>query len=261
MTHTATGHPDHASLAALTVRLFGSPRIRCGDVRLEHSISQQTMLLLAVLVTHKDEVFGRAELAFSLWPDLPESDARATLRRHVYLLHQALPRRRNDWIDCDTRSIRWTAGSQTWVDSVEFEQLSELPGHLEAAAKLYTADFAPYLEHEWIEATRERLRRRVCRVLERLIEQKIAGDDTLSALHCAEELLRHDPWREDAVRQLLTLRYRAGDRAGALAYYRRFCERLRAEFDVEPMPETVACCQAIVRGTACGESPRTACVA
>ena len=57
------------------------------------------------------------------------------------------------------------------------------------------------------------------------------------------------------MRQLLTLRYRAGDRAGALAYYRRFCERLRAEFDVEPMPETVACCQAIVRGTACRREP------
>ena len=33
------------------------------------------------------------------------------------------------------------------------------------------------------------------------------------------------------------LRFNAGDRAGALAYYRRFCQRLGSEFGVEPMPD------------------------
>jgi DNA-binding SARP family transcriptional activator len=216
-------------------------------MRLDRSVSAQTMLLLAMLVTRQDE-FNYAELAASLWPELSDVDARAALRRHVDLLQQALPRRRGGWIACDLRHIRWAALDETWVDSVAFEQLSEQAEHLEAAAKLYTAEFAPYLDHAWVDSMRERLRHRICRVLEQLVEQKLAAGDSLDALRYAEEFLRRDPWREDALRRLLALRFHAGDRAGALAYYRRFCERLRAEFGVEPMPETVACYEAIVRG-------------
>jgi DNA-binding SARP family transcriptional activator len=72
----------------------------------------------------------------------------------------------------------------------------------------------------------------------------------VNALEYVEQLLVHDPWREDALRDLLTLRFNAGDRAGALAYYRAFCKRLGAEFGVDPMPETVKCVEAIARGYA-----------
>jgi DNA-binding SARP family transcriptional activator len=130
----------------------------------------------------------------------------------------------------------------------EFERLSQIPEALESAANLYVGEFVPYLEHEWIVAFRERLRRRACRVLEQLIKQKSASGDIVGALNYTEELLAHDPWREDALRQLMLLRFRVSDRAGALAYYRGFRERLRAEFDVDPMPETVKCHEMILVG-------------
>ena len=67
-----------------------------------------------------------------------------------------------------------------------------------------------------------------------------ASATTPLAIAYAQEMLRCDPWREDAVRHLIRLRRQAGDRAGALVEYERFAERLRAEIDVDPMPETVA---------------------
>ena len=73
--------------------------------------------------------------------------------------------------------------------------------------------------------------------------------DRSAALEYVEQLLGHHPWREDALRDLLMLRFNAGDRAGALAYYRRFCQPLGSEFGVEPMPETVKCFESISSGS------------
>ncbi len=231
------------------VQLLGPPRIHCGAVRLESRISSQTFLLFTMLVTRKDDTLSRDEVAFTLWPDLGESDARAALRRHLYRLQQALlSAGPSSWIAGDARTVGLRAPGETWVDVAEFERLSEVPETFEAAANLYAGEFAPYLDHEWALAVRDRLRRRFCRVLEQLIMQKSSQGDTRGALHYAEQLLLQDPWREDVLRRLMVLRFLVGDRAGALAYFRRFRERLRTEFDVEPMPETIACYQNVARG-------------
>ena len=86
-------------------------------------------------------------------------------------------------------------------------------------------------------------------MLELLIAQCRANGDRSGALEYVEQLLGHDPWREDALRDLILLRFNAGDRAGALAYYRRFFQRLGSEFGVEPMPETVKCFESISNGS------------
>jgi predicted ATPase len=60
-------------------------------------------------------------------------------------------------------------------------------------------------------------------------------------------VLSSDPWREDALRALVAVRYESGDAAGALAEYDRFTKRLRDELAIAPMPETVAIRQLILR--------------
>lgn len=233
-------------------RLLGRPRIYCGDVRLESCLSRQTLLLFAMLVTRKEEILSRDEVAFTLWPDLAESDARAALRRHLYRLQQALPAAApGAWVACGTKTVSWRPAGETWVDVAEFERLGARPESLEPAAQLYAGEFLPQFDHEWALAVRERLRRRACRVLDELIRQKASGGDTLGAVHYAQELFLQDPWREDTLRQLMVLRFCAGDRAGALAYYREFRKRLQSELGVDPMPETVRCHENI----ACGYLP------
>jgi tetratricopeptide (TPR) repeat protein len=46
----------------------------------------------------------------------------------------------------------------------------------------------------------------------------------------------------------MSVRYEAGDRAGALAAFTQFAERMRDEMDAEPMAETTALREAILRG-------------
>jgi DNA-binding SARP family transcriptional activator len=74
-------------------------------------------------------------------------------------------------------------------------------------------------------------------------------------LRYVELLLGADPWREDALRELMLLRYRLGDRAGALSYFRDFSGRLKSEFDADPMPETMRCRELIARGAQPYERP------
>jgi DNA-binding SARP family transcriptional activator len=172
------------------------------------------------------------------------------LRRHLYNIQQALPQSPRPWLDCGAKTISWGACEETYVDVSEFERLSETPETFGQAAKIYAGDFLPRIDHEWVSTLRERLRRRACRVLQQLISHCWSNGEKVKALEYVEQLLLHDPWREDALRYLLTLRFHAGDRAGALAYYRGFCKRLGSELGVDPMPETIKCVEAITRGYA-----------
>ena len=56
-----------------------------------------------------------------------------------------------------------------------------------------------------------------------------------------------DSLREDALRRLMSLRYAAGDRSGALADFEAFNRHVREELDTDPMPETIALREAIRR--------------
>ena len=55
------------------------------------------------------------------------------------------------------------------------------------------------------------------------------------------------------MRRIVALRYESGDAAGAISEYRTFESRLREEMGVDPMPETVALAERVVRGDIAGE--------
>lgn len=234
----------------IRIQLLGRPRIFCEQNDAEILLQPQTLLVFAMLALSKCEMLSREDIAFTLWPDESEEEARGKLRRHIYRLQQALPASVRPFLVCDARTASWKNDPGTYVDVCEFLRLSESDASLDAAAKIYTGDFLPRIDHEWATTIREQLHRRACRVLERLIAQSRQSADRYQALEYVAKLLELDPWREDAMRDLMMLRFEVGDRAGALASYRSFQQRLRCEFDVDPMPETVKCLHLIARGQA-----------
>ena len=92
----------------------------------------------------------------------------------------------------------------------------------------------------WIFFERERLRNRFFENLGRLIRHHRARQNYSRAILHAQQILQYDAMREDVVRELIMLRFEAGDRVGALQEYRRFEQQLRTEMDVPPMVETQA---------------------
>jgi predicted ATPase/DNA-binding SARP family transcriptional activator len=206
--------------------------------------------LLAWLVLHRRAPLSRESLAFAFWPDLAEEDAKGDLRRHLYYLTKALPPRNGEpWLIADKKTVAWNASADATIDIVEFERLAAVDSALEDAVRLYRGPFLEGVEDEWVEPERERFKSLAEAALLKLIVRH-ADDDPARAIAFAQQLLRVDPWREDALRSLMTLRHRSGDRAGALHEFHEFAARLRKDLDVSPMPETTAVFESIANATA-----------
>jgi DNA-binding SARP family transcriptional activator len=235
--------------APVRINLFGSAAVTCGGRRIDRRLAESTLLVLARLVTRPGWTHRRDELAFELWPDRSEPEARASLRRHLYVLHNELPAAAAAHFEATVKTIAWHA-RDAWVDVNEFIRLTETADDVEAAVYLYGGDFLAHVDHDWANGLREALHRRYCRALERSIERRRSGDDVIGSLRYIEALLQADPWREDMLREQMLLRARIGDRAGALAAYDRFRRRMICELAATPMAETVARRDAIAAGNA-----------
>jgi len=237
--------PVPATDARIVGRLLGGIDVRVDGRRIDTRLPPASLTVLAFLLVHAGETLRRDDVAFELWPDATESDAKATLRRNLYILQRSLPDPAAPFVRCDKRTIECPDPAVAWIDVARFEPSSERPESLEEAAELYRGDFAPRLEHEWAISLREFLRKRSIRVLESLLARYGERDDDRAIVRYGERLLEIDPWREDVLCGTMLARFRLGDRAGAMRSYGAFRTNLVSELGVEPMPETRARFEAI----------------
>jgi DNA-binding SARP family transcriptional activator/tetratricopeptide (TPR) repeat protein len=222
---------------SVRLRLFGSPRCAVRDE--PHKIASprpRVIALLALVAAHAPEPYDRDALAFALWPDDPETDARGKLRRCVYATREVFPRDADPLL-ADHRSIGLNH-AQMWCDVAAFETARKA-GALTTAVALYTGPLVAESADEPIVVERERLQAAFMDASAALLKlAQVAGDDD-RAFELASQMHAVDPWREDIVRALMQLRATSGDRAGALSLFDRFAQRLRADMNVDPMAETV----------------------
>ena len=229
----------HAPSRLLEVHLFGEPRFYADGALRAVSVPPKAILLLCVLALKADQPLDRIKLAYTLWPDDAEDEAKGKLRRHLHLLGRAiaLGDAPSQLIASNT-TITWKTDGPCSVDVAEFERLSRAEDNLEVAVALYTGELLPNFYEEWLEAPRRRLRDLQLQNLLKLAERYADRDDFPKTLEFARAALRIDPWREDALRFALQARALLGDRSGAMQEYAQFVTRLREEFDTEPLPET-----------------------
>jgi DNA-binding SARP family transcriptional activator len=233
------------------VRLFGQANVTWAGVPIKFARRSTTLAMLALLVLARGKPLSRESLAFTLFPDVDEPAALAELRRYLYLVHKALPPREGDpWIVADADVVRWNPSAGAFVDVLEFERLSANAATQAQAVELYAGDLLEDVYDDWVLAERERLRTRYLDVLAESLERYRAARAHGAAIACAKRILSADPWREDTLRALVTVRYESGDTSGALAEYEQFVKRLRDELAIAPMPETVAVRRSIVRNEA-----------
>src|SRR5687768_15913373 len=92
--------------ATLHIRLLGELDMRLGDRSLPALESSRTESLLAYLLLHRDAPQPRQRLAFVLWPDSTEPQARTNLRHVLHKLRRALPDA-DRYLDIGPRTLRW----------------------------------------------------------------------------------------------------------------------------------------------------------
>jgi predicted ATPase/DNA-binding SARP family transcriptional activator/predicted negative regulator of RcsB-dependent stress response len=199
------------------------------------------------MLLHHDREIARDTMAFSLWPDVSEDEARANLRRALYLLQRWLPDQSEPWFFANRRYVQWNAGARYTFDVETYESF-EQQGRLADAAALYTGDLLDGVEDEWIVAERERLRNKQLDVLRRLTGQLRDSGDVAGAIAAAQQALVIDPWQESFVRELIQLRALSGDRAAAIREYRSFEDALRREMNAAPERETTEVLERVTSG-------------
>lgn len=240
----------------LRIHLLGALRLSYQDQTLKFSALPKTLPLWAYLLLNSGKPLPRPLLAYTLWPDVNETEARSNLRRHLYELRRVLPSAPDDcpWLLADTTTVQWNAHAPYWLDVDEFVRRhaasQEQPAGLADAVQIYGGDLLPEVDEEWLFLERERLRTLFYADLTRLLTHHRTRQEYGQAIAYAQQLLQHDPLREDVVRELMTLCHMVGDRASALQTYQTFTTRLRTELDAPPMPETSALYDNLLHQTA-----------
>jgi DNA-binding SARP family transcriptional activator/tetratricopeptide (TPR) repeat protein len=230
----------------LRLRLLGDVAVQRGDGPPEAFGSSRLQSMVAFLVLHRGAPQPRERLAFLLWSDSTDKQARSNLRKLLYVLRRTLPEA-DGLVEVTHSTLQWRPGAPAEVDVVVFEDAlaaarragDEAAGrrHLDRAVSAYGGPLLPSSYEDWVLAERDRLHAGAVEALERLLA--LAESDTDDgALRYGEELLRLEPLRESAYRQLMRLRARRGERAEALRVYRA-CEAVLArELGVAPSERT-----------------------
>jgi predicted ATPase/DNA-binding SARP family transcriptional activator len=229
------------TMPALHLSLFGIPRFVYEGSEHRFIAPPRALPLLAYILLQRGRIIPREVAANAIWPDDTEADALAKFRRHLHYIKRSLPgSSSHTWIHVTSKTVAWNESAPYQLDVCEFEQLSASASSRAAAVELYRDDLYPSCVDEWIEYERERLRNLQLTNLEMLIKDCRQNGLYAEGAGYARRLLMMDPWREDAVRALMRFRSETGDRSGAIAEYEKFAERLSADLQVDPMPETLA---------------------
>jgi len=245
-------------MATFHVRLLGGLQVERGGYVVPIG-PPRVRELLAYLFLERHGPLSRAHLAYQLWPDSSEGQARTNLRQTLHQLRRLLPESER-WLVLDGQDLRWRGEATVESDVARFErQLAvalaareaddlELERRsLAAAVEAYRGDLLPELYAAWIEAHRARLHEACAHALERLAGVAMRQRDDTGAVDFAQRLIRHEPLAEAPYRLLMQLHERCGERAKALHAFHTCATVFRRELGVEPAPETRALRDRLVR--------------
>lgn len=240
---------------SLNIYLLGSFNLVYDDDPLSTiNSSPRLQSLLAYLLLHRDTPQSRQHLAYQLWPASSESQARTNLRKLFLQLRRALPDA-DEFLAFDNQTIQWRPDSSFTADVTE---ISSLLGALRKnpleedalihLSDLYRGQLLPNCYDDWIVPIREQLHQDVVAALDRLVTLLENQRQYEEGIRYSQRLLTLEPVDEKSYQRLIRLYMLNGDRAKAVATYQTCVNVLAQELGVEPLPETEALHQQLLRG-------------
>ena len=231
----------------LRLQLLGGVQLSATDGRdLRPLLGRPKRLaLLAYLAAREGGGFVRRDtLTALLWPEMDQAAARKAVRQALYVLRNDLGEDLFDTAGDDEVRVLPEA---CWCDVPAFLDAVRT-GRQEEALELYRGDLMPAFFvpdggagfERWLEEERGRLRTLASKAAWDLAEgaERNRKSGPASTFGRQALSLTHDD--ETALRRLIALLDRMGDRAGALRAYETFARRLKEEFGDEPSAESRA---------------------
>lgn len=217
--------------ARLQVRLLGAVEIILDGQRLRAFNSLRLQRFVALIALRRDPQH-RSRLAFELWPDSDERQARTNLRKLLHDFRHSLPDF-GEFVEIDNEVVRWIPTGPSEVDVLRFRD-AMAAGDFELAARLYSGDLLPACYDDWVLDERAKLRAEAYGALVRLTEEAAGRDDHKAMIRHAQRITDLEPTDEAAVRIQMEAHLALGDRAAALRCYHRYAEVLHRELAVAP---------------------------
>ena len=236
--------------ANLQIDLLGPPQVRWRGEPLP-LVRRQVRGLLFYLA-HTPAPAPRDCLCFLFWPDLPDGDARAHLKRLLSTLRSALPdgallAAGHDAVGLDRGRV--------WCDVEQFQGLAVAshPGQQARAVELHRGPFLDGFSlpdcpeyGDWQAQVQAQTERTYLRTLSRLVDDRRAAGDLEAAVAYARRYLAVDDLAEDVHRRLIELHAARGERSAAAQQFERCALILERELGVSPLPQTRAAYEAAI---------------
>jgi len=207
-------------------------------------IQPKPLRLLAYLALNWEQLHRRELLQTLFWPDKSSRPAANNLRQALWHLRQALP---PETLRLQGDTLQWNPAKPPWVDALAFEAALDADD-LDAALELYAGPLLPDAYDEWALLERERLHLRYLTGLETRAHQLYKSRHWEDALTDAENLLAADPLNEVAARLVMACHWALGRREPARRCHDAYRQRVQRELGADPLPETTALYQRILRG-------------
>jgi DNA-binding SARP family transcriptional activator len=224
----------------LSARLFGGLAVEVDGRPVADVPGMKPRALLAYLLA-RPEPMSRARLAGVFWPDVLDTSARASLRSALWSVRAALEAAGGgDYLVADRARAGLASHLPRSIDAEEAERLLAAGDRasLERAVEIAARPFLPEIADEWAIEAQDAWRERVVGALDRLADLAEADGDAPAAIEWTRRALRHDRLREAGHRALIRRLAAAGERAQAMAAYRRCRDVLAAELGIPPSAET-----------------------
>ncbi len=226
-------------------------------MRFKGKVPKKPLELLKALIAHGGGEVSSETLCGDLWPDGEADAAENALGITVQRLRKLLG---------DDRAVTQHGGKlaldshRCWVDAWALQALLHRAERLlrsdssaeeiEAmAARICDANRGGFLttepEQPWLLPLRDRLKARITRVVLSLGQALEDAGKTEAAIELYRRALEQDNLAEDIHRRLIACHVRLGQRAEAMAAYRRCRELLSVVLGIQPSAETEQVCRAV----------------
>jgi DNA-binding SARP family transcriptional activator len=250
----------------LYVQALGPFAVLRGEESVSLGSNKNGRAIFRYLVTRPERRVGKDVLLELCWPDDPPQSANHKLHIAISSLRKALDGALgvaeeqasvvfvdDQYILSPDVHVELDADAFTWHvragERLEGEgRIAEALAEYESARALYRGDYMVQdLYADWTVPERARYEEMYLALLGHLAyhySERHRYDDSIA---CCRQILARDSFREDAYRQLMRCYSRLGRRNQALCEYEACKEVLRWELGVDPMRETTALYERIVR--------------
>jgi len=241
----------------LALNLLGGPRAAWEDGDPATFPTRKALGLLAYVAMQRGRGATREALANLYWADSPDHRARASLRRTLHELTEALGEGSDRVLTVGRDRIAVNQDAVT-IDALEFEAAgrSDDLASLRRAERLYAGRFMANFTGEseeferWQSTEAVRLEDLALQVFSTLAERNLEAGRLAGALAAAQRMLDADPLHEEACRLQMRALAASGRRVEALRRFDTFAERLADELQTEPEDETTGLYEHLRRGEA-----------